>query len=240
MKNWLKRVSGVSANQDARDQWVASVLATLPAGARVLDAGAGEQRYRKHCAHLQYVAQDFGGYDGHGNSQGLQVGSWNYGSLQIVSDITAIPEPAGSFDAIMCTEVLEHVPDPLRALDEFARLLRSGGQLIVTAPFASLVHFAPYHFSTGFSRYWYEHHLAARGLQITELRANGDWFSYLWQELLRLPSMGRRYRDWCWPWAYACVAFAATYFAARKLGRGSRGDAADLACFGFHVRATKR
>jgi ubiquinone/menaquinone biosynthesis C-methylase UbiE len=239
MKNWLKRVSGVNTNQDTRDSWVAGALAALPAGARILDAGAGEQRYRKHCAHLQYVAQDFGGYDGVGNAEGLHQGSWNYGTLQIVSDITAIPEPAESFDAIMCTEVLEHVPDPLKALDEFARLLRPGGQLILTAPFASLVHFAPYHFASGFSRYWYEHHLAARGLEITELRANGDWFSYLWQELLRLPSMGRRYRDWCWPWAYVCVAFAASYFAARRL-KGTRGDAADLACFGFHVRATKR
>jgi SAM-dependent methyltransferase len=236
MNSLLKRLTGSTRNQDNRDKWVADALARVPAGARLLDAGAGQQRYRKYCQHLQYVPQDFGGYDGQGDSSGLQVGSWDYGSLSIVSDITAVPEPAASFDAILCTEVLEHVADPLKAVDEFSRLLRPGGVLIMTAPFASLVHFAPYFFSTGFSRYWYEHHLPARNFRIAELSASGDWFSYLWQELLRLPAMGRKYRDWCWLWAYACLLFVGSYFAARGL-RGSGGDAADVACFGFHVVA---
>jgi ubiquinone/menaquinone biosynthesis C-methylase UbiE len=68
--------------------------------------------------------------------------------------------------------VLEHVPDPTKVLDEFARLLKSGGKLILSAPFASLVHFAPYHYCSGFSSYWYEHHLPQRGFQIEELTPN--------------------------------------------------------------------
>lgn len=81
----------------------------------------------------------------------------------LVSDITMIPAPDASFDAILCSEVLEHVPEPTHALDEFVRLLKPGGTLILTAPFASLVHMAPYHYCSGFSRYWYEHHLPLRG-----------------------------------------------------------------------------
>src|SRR3954452_114704 len=154
------------ANESTRHAWVQRTLKRLPPGARLLDAGAGEQRFRPACAHLKYVAQDFGQYDGAGNGSALQTRRWDQTKLDIVSDIAAIPQPDGSFDAVLCTEVFEHLPDPLAALREFARLLRSGGRLILTAPFCSLTHFSPFHFATGFSRYWYRHHLSACGFEI--------------------------------------------------------------------------
>ena len=78
-------------------------------------------------------------------AEGLQTGEWDTSRIDLVSDITEIPAPDASFDAILCSEVLEHIPEPTHALDEFMRLLRPGGTLILSAPFASLVHFAPYH-----------------------------------------------------------------------------------------------
>jgi len=91
------------------------------------------------------------------------------------------------------------------------------------------VHFAPYYYGTGFSRYWYEHHLPLRGFLIEELSSNGDWFAYYRQELMRLGSTARRYGDWSWPLAYALGALGAMYF---KLRNGRKAD--DLACFGWH------
>ena len=90
----------------------------------------------------------------------LQTKTWDNSKLDIVSDIIQIPLPDNSVDAIMCTEVLEHLPNPILAIKEFSRLIKPAGYLILTAPFASLVHFAPYHFASGFSRYFYEKHLA--------------------------------------------------------------------------------
>jgi ubiquinone/menaquinone biosynthesis C-methylase UbiE len=165
------KITSTNINFSNREQWLGDVLAKLPEHYRVLDAGAGELRNRRFCEHLEYVSQDFCQYEGTGNSQGLQTGTWDNSKIDIVSDITNIPEPDGSFDAILCSEVLEHIPQPSAALDEFQRLLKPGGVLILTAPFASLVHFAPYHFCTGFSRYWYEHHLPERGFQIEHLTA---------------------------------------------------------------------
>src|SRR5580692_2586535 len=143
MKSMLKKILGLDRNELPRIVWVRTELQSLPRGIRLLDAGAGEQQYKKFCQHLHYVSQDFGQYNGKGDQRGLQTGSWSYSGIDIVSDITDIPEPDASFDAILCTEVFEHIPDPLRALDEFRRILKPGGTLILTAPFASLVHFAP-------------------------------------------------------------------------------------------------
>ena len=92
-----------------------------------------------------FIAQ-FRQYTGGGVlAEGLQTGEWDTSRIDLVSDITEIPAPDASFDAILCSEVLEHIPEPTHALDEFMRLLRPGGTLILSAPFASLVHFAPYH-----------------------------------------------------------------------------------------------
>ena len=144
-------------NEATRVAWIEQTLQKIPAGARLLDAGAGERQFERFCAHLRYVAQDFAQYDGQGDGTGLQTGSWDQSKLDIVSDIARIPEPDASFDAIMCTEVFEHIPHPAQAMAEFARLLRPGGWLLITAPFCSLTHFAPYHFYTGFSKYFYDH-----------------------------------------------------------------------------------
>lgn len=188
-------------NEEDRQVWLKKTLSCLPQGARILDAGAGELRNRPLCNHLSYVSQDFCQYEGRGDGKGLQTGNWDTTQIDLIFDITAIPESDAVFDAILCSEVLEHVPDPTKALDEFARLIKPTGKLILTAPFASMVHFAPYHYCSGFSRYWYEHHLTQRGFQIEELIPNGDWFAYCQQELMRLGGMARRYGDWYWPFA---------------------------------------
>lgn len=66
--------------------------------------------------------------------------------MNILSDITTILELDASFDAVKCIEVFEHIPEPVKAVKEFSRILKPGGILILTAPFCSLTHFAPYYF----------------------------------------------------------------------------------------------
>jgi ubiquinone/menaquinone biosynthesis C-methylase UbiE len=182
-------------NKLNRDAWLEKTLKKVPKGSRILDAGAGELQYKSFCHHLNYISQDFAQYDGGGDGKGLQTEGWDQSKLDIICDITSIPEPDGSFDAIMCIEVFEHLPEPIKAIKEFSRLLRPGGHLIITAPFCSLTHFAPYHFYTGFSRYFYQEHLLTTGFEIVDLVENGNYFEYLGQEIRRIPTIADKYSN---------------------------------------------
>lgn len=226
-------------NQSNREAWLEKTLKQIPEGSRILDAGAGEQRYKRFCAHLKYVAQDFAQYDGKGDGRGLQKESWDQTKLDIVSDITEIPEPDESFDAIMCIEVFEHLPEPIKAIQEFARLLKPGGHLIATAPFCSLTHFAPYHFYTGFNRYFYESHLPANGFKIVDLQENGNFFEYLAQEVRRVPWVAERYVKGSKSRLFELLAMK---LCLHMMGRFSKKDSGseELLHFGCHVLCEKK
>jgi len=170
----------LSMNSGTRDEWVAQRLRDLPAGSRVLDVGAGTCPYRALLAHCDYVAQDFCQYEG------LRDGSeGRYGEIDVVSSIENIPLPDESFDAVLCTEVLEHVPEPVQAIREMARLLKTGGVLLLTAPLGSGLHQLPHHYYGGFTPTWYRHFLPAADLDLIEIAPNGGFFKLLAQETHR-------------------------------------------------------
>ncbi len=225
------------SNESTRRAWLESTLSSVPAGRSILDAGAGECQYAELCSHLRYVSQDFGKYEGSGSGAGLQTGQWNNSRLNIISDIAALPIKVHAFDVVMCTEVLEHVLDPGAVVRELSRVLKPGGTLILTAPFASLTHFAPFHFSTGFNRYFYEGALSRLGFRIDELAANGSYYEAIAQELRRLDDVVATYSN----------ARMTRYerllrrLLLRRLDRHARLDqgSSELLAHGYHVRAIK-
>lgn len=226
-----------TSNLSVREDWLRNVLSKLPSGTLLLDAGAGELQYKKFCGHLKYVSQDFAQYDGKGDEVGLHTGSWDQSQLDIISDITDIPRPDSSFDAVMCIEVLEHLPAPVDALRELVRLLRPGGDLIITAPFCSLTHFAPYFFQTGFSKYFFEYWLSALQCEIMDMQYNGNYYEYLAQELRRLPSSASKFSQS----ALHFYEILAIKFILRALTRFSKLDngSNQTLCFGIHIHAKK-
>lgn len=219
-----------------REKFVKDNLMIIPRGYKILDAGAGELRFKPDCDHLEYVAQDFGQYEGTGD-EGLQTGDWDNSRLDIISDITEIPVDDESFDAILCSEVFEHIPDAVAALNEFTRILRPGGILIITAPFASLTHFAPYHFC-GYNKYWYQHHLPRLGFDIEVLKHNGSWFSFIAQELRRTRFMGKTYSSKILG-LVTRIAVVPIIVLLSMLSNKDKGSHEAL-CFNYMVRAVKK
>jgi SAM-dependent methyltransferase len=245
VKTWINKALDLLPGRDhvlQRVRWLENTLKKIPANSRILDAGCGEQQFRGFCSHLNYVGQDFAQYDGKGDGLGGQTLRWDHGRLDIVSDITEIPEPDASFDAIMCVEVFEHVPDPVLALKEFSRLLKPGGQLILTAPFGSHAHFTPFHYATGFNNYWYEWHLKRMGFDIVEIRKNGNFFEVLAFEIHLFPSYAWRYCSSKFAFALSAAAYCIfglpLVLVLGVLSRSSNRSA-DVLCYGCHVLARR-
>ena len=168
-------------NQHDRDEWVHAKARTVGVGARVLDVGAGTCPYRNVFSHCDYHTHDFKRYEG------VKLGNTTeYGHIDYVSDITAIPVPDHSFDVILCSEVLEHVPEPMKALREMARILKPEGRLFLTAPLGSGLHQLPFHFYGGYTPQWYEYFGEKCSLRVAEITPNGGFFKLLAQECARV------------------------------------------------------
>jgi SAM-dependent methyltransferase len=62
------------------------------------------------------------------------TGDLERSDVDVAMDITSMPFDAESFDAVICSHVLEHVPDDRLALREILRVLRPGGQAVLMIP----------------------------------------------------------------------------------------------------------
>lgn len=114
----------------------------LSPGFRVLDAGCGAGRHLSEAFRyrgIHVVGIDLGREDVVTAKNTLKImrhkgedggGSW----LVARSDITHIPFEDESFDIVICSEVLEHIPEQKRAAKEIVRVLKTGKSLIVSVP----------------------------------------------------------------------------------------------------------
>ena len=120
------------------------------------------------------------------------------------------------------------------------RILKPGGKLIVTAPFCSLTHFAPYHFYSGFNRYFYEDVLSENGGLIEELESSGDWFDYVSQELRRLPTVVNLYTKGSINVFDKLIIGIALLRMRRYKGKQVDVNSSVLLTYGYHLLATKQ
>ncbi len=141
----------------------------------VLDVGCGEMPFRSLIgAEARYTGLDVPEAASFGMSQNPDIAFF---------DGEYIPFPDASFDHVLCTEVLEHAENPEALIREMHRVLRRGGTLLATIPFAARVHHAPHDYHR-FTRYRLA--ILFRDFQMAEISERGDDISVIANKLIVL------------------------------------------------------
>jgi SAM-dependent methyltransferase len=132
---------------------------------KIVDVGCGAQPYRSLLpSGVEYVGIDIAeagerfGYEAP-DTVYFTGGRW--------------PKEAEDADVLLCTEALEHVPDPAAFLGEAFRCLRPGGTLVATVPFAARWHFIPFDYWR-FTPSGLERLLEAAGFRSVQVWARGN------------------------------------------------------------------
>lgn len=201
------KTSDINASRVWLHRELEAFASRLPADARLLDAGAGNQPYKGLFGHCRYEAADFEKVDK------------RYAQSTYVCDLSRIPVAGSSYDAAVLSQVLEHTPEPLVVLEELHRVLRPDGLLFYSGPFFYEEHEIPYDFFR-YTQYGVRYLLQKAGFLIERI----DWLEgYACTVAYQLETMARRLpRD---PRSYggglAGIAASAAAITLSSLARGS-------------------
>jgi ubiquinone/menaquinone biosynthesis C-methylase UbiE len=155
------------------------------AGARVLDAGAGECRFKPAFAHARYVGVDFG----------LGDANWDYSKLDAVGRLEQLPFPDASFDRVLSIVVLEHTPEPAQVIQEFQRVLSPGGTVHLVVPHMWEEHQKPHDYFR-YTSNGMRHLMEKAGLTVDRIEPVGGFFWMLGRRTMNVLSFTQR--GWRW------------------------------------------
>ncbi|MBI3536080.1 MAG: methyltransferase domain-containing protein [Chloroflexi bacterium] len=130
-------------------------------GARILDIGCGNKPYRNFFSDSAlYVGVDLVAINSAADARGA---------------VTRLSFRAETFDGTICSQVLEHVPEPSALLREAHRVLKTKGQLLLSAPMYWHHHEDPFDFYR-YTRYGLSHLIESAGFQIVQIvQQGGAW-----------------------------------------------------------------
>lgn len=151
-------------------EFVRSVAGQLKPRALVLDAGAGKSPYKEFFRHTNYMATDLRPEPG----------------LLFVSNSLNIPLKNACCDAVLSTQVIEHVRNPQDALSEMHRVLKPGGKLFLTAPQSWRQHMKPHDYFR-FTSFGLTELFRNAGFEINSIKPRGGYFIFLGTQFTQLP-----------------------------------------------------
>lgn len=148
----LSKLLNFNSSRKYLDDYAKQAALSVPAGALVLDAGAGTGPYKRHFSHTTYESADFCDLD----------------NVTYICDLTSIPVEDRRYDLVFCSQVLEHLPEPKDALKEIHRVLKPDGTLWLSAPLFYEEHEAPYDFYR-YTQYGFKYLLESAGFTIRKI-----------------------------------------------------------------------
>lgn len=173
-KSWRLKTN---PDRFAIEKFISVVSKKLSPGEKILDAGAGYQPYKKFFNHCSYESTDFDNFEG----------------LSFTCSLDKIPKKNNTYDALISTEVLEHVEDPQKVVKEFRRVLKKGGKLFLTVPQGRTIHQEPYNFFY-FTKYGVELILKNAGFKKYSITAKGGYFWFL-ADAIRFNEIADQYKE---------------------------------------------
>lgn len=140
---------------------------------RLLDVGCGSKPYQRIFeAHVdEYVGLELA-------ESFERTAAAASGAPDVLYDGKRMPFDDESFDTILCIQVLEHTPEPQALLNEVARVLRRGGMLVLSAPFAFRLHELPHDYFR-YTPFGLEAMCRRAGLTIEDTWPQGSLWSVL-------------------------------------------------------------
>lgn len=145
----------------------------LDARGSVLDIGCGDQPYRTVLLAPSGPFTQYTGLD-------LQGSAYYATAPDLFWDGQTIPCADDSFDAVLCSEVLEHTPNPVGLLREASRVLKPGGAIVCTTPFFWPLHEVP-NDSQRLTPFSLERYLKEASFESIVIKAHGGWDASLAQ-----------------------------------------------------------
>jgi len=122
----------------------------------VLDVGSGKSPYARLIRYTRRVQ--------------IEIDARRRPDVQ--ASALSLPFREESFDSVLCTEVLEHLSDPQRAVNEIARVLKPGGVALISAPMGWALHYEPHDYFR-FTHYGLQHLLSSSGLRAEQTLSSG-------------------------------------------------------------------
>jgi SAM-dependent methyltransferase len=160
---WIRRlIKCRSWGHDFRREQHLKEAARLASG-RLLDVGCGRKQYEDYFDIDEYIGIEL-----------LSSHSRRW-MIDVYADGFHIPFRSQSFDTALCTQVLEHVPEPSELLAEINRVLKPGGLLILTAPHTSFLHEEPHDYYR-FTKYGLHYLFETNQFEVKYIRSQGGYW----------------------------------------------------------------
>jgi SAM-dependent methyltransferase len=125
----------------------------------------------------------------------------------VQADAACLPFPDDRFDAVVCSELLEHVPEPVMVVNEIHRVLKKDGQALICAPFMNRIHGDPEDYGRYTDHFW-SRVLEATGFTDICIEKQGLYWSVLVDMLRDLARARAGYGLLQKPWLHRFVAAA--------------------------------
>jgi SAM-dependent methyltransferase len=217
----MKKLLTAKLTRKNLDRFIADRATT----ARTLDIGGADSPYARYFPNR--VCLDVIQYEG----------------VDVIGDAHDLPFEDGSFECILCTEVLEHLHTPEKAINEMRRVLKPGGTLILTTRFIFPIHDAPGDYFR-YTKYGLRHLLREWDIRVVQEEAlTMDTFSVLIQRIAFQTDMrGGRFTKACFLLLARCVR-AAQFLIKKEYGmRSKRGVVEEKAIMasGYYVEAVRK